>query len=315
RAPGRGLVERALDQSPARRPSAAALAAELREATRTRRRPTPKASRRPSLGRPSLALPSLASPAAAPAAFARALPPAVAGVAAAAGASLLPFYPAWWSLGLGVAAAATTALTPRLGVALALAVPLFPLGNLALALALLWGALALGWLALTWRDPRAALALVAGPLLAPLGLLALVPLAVRPARDHVLRAAQAAGAVALAAVAAGARGAELPLGLGAPPTLGLAGTESPLEAARLLVLAAPPQLGLLAVVLAAAAVAVPLARTPWRIALLGAGLLGATLLVVPAAPALPVAAAAWLLCGVLAWENRSPLRLVREDGR
>jgi len=167
-------------------------------------------------------------------------------------------------------------------VALALAVPLFPLGNLALALALLWGALALGWLALTWRDPRAALALVAGPLLAPLGLLALVPLAVRPARDR---------------------------------PGGLRGAESPLEAARLLVLAAPPRLGLLAVVLAAAAVAVPVARTPWRIALLGAGLLGATLLVVPAAPALPVAAAAWLLCGVLAWENRSPLRLVREDGR
>ena len=36
-----------------------------------------------------------------------------------------------------------------------------------------------------WRDPRAGLAFVAGPILAPLGLLPLLPLAVQPARTRV----------------------------------------------------------------------------------------------------------------------------------
>jgi len=52
----------------------------------------------------------------------------------------------------------------------------------AAAAAVVYGALALGWLALSWRDPRAGLAFSAGPLLAPFGGLALLPLAVQPAR-------------------------------------------------------------------------------------------------------------------------------------
>ncbi|HWH06349.1 MAG TPA: serine/threonine-protein kinase, partial [Gaiellaceae bacterium] len=268
-------VERALDPDPGRRPSARALAAALREGGEARRRrPAPRGERAPLLAeRPDV----------------RALlPPAVAGAAAVAGASLLPFYPEHWALGLGAAAAAVTALTPRLGVALALAIPLFPLGNLALGLALLWAALAGAWLALTWREPRSALALVAGPLLAPVGLLGLVPLLVRPVRDHLVRGAQAAAAVALATVAAGARGTDLPFGLGAAPPLGLAGVESPLEAARTLALAAPPALLLQLAAFGAVAVALPFARTPWRIAFLGGGALAATLLAAPSAPALPV---------------------------
>jgi hypothetical protein len=48
--------------------------------------------------------------------------------------------------------------------------------------------------------------------------------------------------------------------------------------------------------LAAIAVAIPYARTPWRIAGLGAGALAATVLAVPTAPALPLVAAIWLTC-------------------
>jgi hypothetical protein len=62
----------------------------------------------------------------------------------------------------------------------------FPLGNVAQAAAVVYGVLALGWLAVTWRDPRAGLLFWARPLLAPLGLLALLPLAVqRPAAGGV----------------------------------------------------------------------------------------------------------------------------------
>ncbi|HZG36632.1 MAG TPA: serine/threonine-protein kinase [Gaiellaceae bacterium] len=317
-------VARALDPAPARRPSAAALAAELRDTTprrprtRPRRPPRPKphaaaASLRlpavPTLrlpAAPRLRLPPLARPQLPGlTAAGRLVPPALAGVTALAGASLLPFYPAHWGLALAAAAAATAALTPRLGVALALAVPLLPLGNLALGLALLWAALAVGWLALAWREPRAALAVVVGPLLAPLGLLGLVPLLVRAARGHVLRAAQASGAVALAAVVAATRGGELPFGLGAAPELQLAGAESPVEVARALVLATPVPLALELAVFAAIALALPFARTPWRIALLGAGVAAATVLAAPAGPALPLLAAAWLTCAWLVWERHA----------
>jgi hypothetical protein len=51
--------------------------------------------------------------------------------------------------------------------------------------------------------------------------------------------------------------------------------------------------------LAAVAVALPYARTPWRIAGLGAGALAATLLAVPAAPAAPLVLAVWLTCAGL----------------
>ncbi len=307
-------VERALDTNPARRPSAAALAAELREALGPRRRSRParqqqrlrqpKPSNRLSLGvhtRP-LAWPQAVT----------LVPPAVAGSGALAGALLLPFFPAHWPLALAAATAAVAAVTPRFGLALALAVPVLPLGNLALGLAVLWSALAAGWLALTWRDTRAALACLAGPLLAPFGLIGLVPLAAQAARTHVLRGAQAGAAVALAAVAAGARGADLPLGLGPAPAADLAGVESPLVAARELVLATPPALGFELLVFAAVAVAIPFARGPWYGAFLGAAALAAGVLVAPAAGALPLVLAAW---AVWAWAAGSPAVRVRLAAR
>jgi hypothetical protein len=209
---------------------------------------------------------------------------------------MLPFYPAGGAAAVGVAAGVVALRAPRAGLALALAAPMLPLGNVALGLALAYGALALAWLVLFWRETRFGLAFLAGPLLATAGLLALAPLALLAVRAPGRRAALAAAAVAAAAVTAGVRGVGLPFGLGAAPTLDVAGTESALEAARELVAAVPPGLALEALALAAVAVALPYARTPWRIAGLGAGMLAATLLAVPAAPALPLVAAAWLTC-------------------
>ncbi|HWG56634.1 MAG TPA: serine/threonine-protein kinase [Gaiellaceae bacterium] len=299
-------VAAALAPQPSRRPSAAALADDLRAALGSRR-PDGKRSRAPR----TRALPELSAKSAT-ALAPKLAPPALAAVAAAGGAAVLPFYPAGWWAPLGAAAAAATALSPRLGVALALAVPVLPLGNLALGLALLWGAVAAVWLALTWRDPRTALVPFAGPLLAPLGLLALVPLLARPARDHVLRAAHAAAAVVLAAAVAGIRGVELPFGTSAAQAVGLAGEESAEAAARSLLAATPPSLALVLAAVAVAALAVPFARTPWRVAGLGAAALALVFLAAPSAPALPVVAGTWLLCGVLWFECSSPLRPVPE---
>jgi hypothetical protein len=87
------------------------------------------------------------------------------------------------------------------------------------------------------------------------------------------------------------------------PPVDLAGTESPLGAATTLIEAVPGRLALVALALAAIAVAIPYARTPWRIAGLGAGALAALLLAAPAAPALPLVAAVWLTCTGLALKS------------
>ena len=62
------------------------------------------------------------------------------------------------------------------------------------------------------------LLLAAGPLLAPLGLLGLLPLAAQATRGTVRRAAQAGAAVLLAAVVAGLEHQTLPFGAGAAPS-------------------------------------------------------------------------------------------------
>jgi hypothetical protein len=100
----------------------------------------------------------------------------------------------------------------------------------------------------------------------------------------------------VAALAAGMRGQELPFGLGAPKELDVAGTESAVEATIAVANAVPAGLVLGAAALAAVAVAIPYARTPWRIAFLGAGGLALTVLAVPTAPALPLVVAVWLTC-------------------
>ncbi|MDX6398592.1 MAG: eukaryotic-like serine/threonine-protein kinase, partial [Gaiellaceae bacterium] len=278
-------VGHALALEPARRPPAAVLARELRSAVGERRHHIPK-----------VAIDKRKAPIAV-------APAALAGAAALAGGTALPFYPTGWAPALAVAAAAAAVRVPRLGLALALAAPVLPLGNLALGLALVYGAVALCWLALAWRDARAGLVFLAGPLLAPLGLLALIPVATLAARGAVRRGAQALAAVAVAAIAMGLRGVELPFAQGRPEPLALAGNESVLETVRALAGAVPPGLALEGLALAAIAVALPYARTPWRIAVLGAGALAATLLAAPAAAALPLVLAVWLTCAGLALKS------------
>jgi hypothetical protein len=276
-------IGHALANDPRKRPPAGALAKELRSALGDRRRVPQRVH--VDVSRDSLAQ--------------RGLPAAAAFATTLAGATMLPFFPAFWAPAFGLAAAGLALRVPRAGLALALAAPVLPLGNVALGLALLYGAIALGWLALSWRDPRGGLAFLAGPLLAPLGLIALVPLAVQPVKGHVRRGAQALAAVAAAALAAGLRGDELPFGQGEAGAIDVAGTESAVGAAIAIAASIPVGLVLGGGALAAIAVAIPYARTPWRIAGLGAGALALTLLTVPAAPALPLVAAVWLTCAGL----------------
>jgi len=286
------LVDRALSPSPARRPSAAGLASALRGAA-THRRPR----RARALG---MSVPSEAGRAGA-----AALAAAFAGWTAAS----LPFFPHGWAVGLALLAAALTAFRPLGGLAFALAVPVLPLGNISLGLAIVYGALALAWLVLSWREPRGGLLFALGPLLAPASAIALVPLAAATLRAAPRRAAQAGAAVLVAAVVAGVRHVALPLVGSAPPLgVGIAGARDPFDVAGSLVRAAAAHPGLLveACVLAGVALALPLAhaRGRWGAALLGAAMLVGTVVAVPAAPAVPLAFAAWLTAAAVALRAR-----------
>jgi eukaryotic-like serine/threonine-protein kinase len=289
--PLRRAVAGALALNPARRPSAAELAHLLRVRPKKQRKPLARAT----------AVPTRASAAAA--LRARVLPAGLAGAWAGWPASTLPFYPAGWAGPLAAATGALALASPRAGTALAFAVAAFPLANISAGLALLFALLAAGWLAFTWRDERAMLVLAAGPLLAPLGALALLPVAAQAARGTVRRAAQAGAAVLLAAVVAGLEHRPLPFGAGAAPLgLGISGSRRPGAVAGALwhTLTSHPALLGEAAVLAAAAALLPRARGPWPAALYAAGLLAATALAAPAAPLAPLAIAAWITASILA---------------
>jgi len=180
-----------------------------------------------------------------------------------------------------------------------------PLGNVSLGLALAYAAAALAWLALSWREPRSGLLFVLGPLLAPIGAIGLVPLATWWVRAAPRRAAQAAAAVIAAGVVAGLRHGALPLtGVHAPLGVGVAGANDPLDVAGTLYRALTAQQALVreAVAFAVVAALLPAARARgrWGAAGLGALMLAATLLPVPAAAALPLVLAAWITAAVLA---------------
>jgi eukaryotic-like serine/threonine-protein kinase len=288
------LVDRMLAVDPARRPSAARLASELRDAfaERLRRRKT-----RTTIPAPRVPLHLLA--------------PAAAALFAGWTTATLPFFPQLFVPLLAVLAGALTVVRPRLGLAFTLAVPVFPLGNVSSGLAFLYAAVACCWLVFSWRAPRTGLFLVLGPLLAPVLALGLLPLAAQAIGGRARRAVQVAAAVLLAALAAGIRHARLPFTGAEPPKgLGIAGSDDPFAVATALlrVLEAHPALLLEAAVLAAAAVVLPFARERgiWAIAGLGAGLIALTLLPAPTVAATPLVLAAWATCAALALHPRLP---------
>ena len=163
-------VDRALERNPAERPSAAELAERLRRAaeSRGRRQPQPR--------------PAVPGPAVLHRVLPRALPALLAGLVTGWWAATFAFFPTGWAIGLALAAFGLTMLQERAGLALALAVPVLPLGNLSRGLAIVYGAVALVWLAIHWRRPRWGLLFTLGPLLAPVHLLGALPLLTQPVR-------------------------------------------------------------------------------------------------------------------------------------
>jgi hypothetical protein len=297
-------VESALSVDPAKRPPAARLATELREAFVAPLEP--RTTRRSAAERRARSAPApSAKKVAAPLRLERQLVPAgLAAVATLVGGSLLPFWPTPVLALLALTAGLATLRAPRIGLALALAAPIFPLGNLAQAAAVVYGVLALAWLAAMWRDARAGLAFCAGPLLAPLGLIALLPLAVQPAAGAWRRALHAGTGVFTAAVVAGVSGRALPLGGDVVADLGLAQSERPVDVLQAvgLVLRSHPAVPTTALALAIVAVLLPraAARGPWGIAGLGALQVTLVLAWAPTMPWLAIVAGTWLLCGLLA---------------
>jgi hypothetical protein len=292
-------VDRALAPIPESRPRASELAAELRRALQA---PERKARR---------TLPTQAEPASKSSSSLRDLAPyamssGLAATAAGFGATLMPFWPSALVAAIVVAAAMAGALRPRLGLAIALASPVFPLGNEAESAAVLYGFFALSWLALCWRDARRGLLFAVGPLLAPVGALALLPLAVQPARGTVRKAAQAALAV-LAAVAltAGERG---PLAGASPAPLHLAPADSLGQVSLALrgTLASAPVLMVAMAVLAVSAATLPLVRVRSRygVAALGVALTIGSVAAGVGLASIPLVVAVWGLAAALA--SRAP---------
>jgi hypothetical protein len=285
------VVDASLSPDPKRRPAADEFALALRRARPARR----KARVRPADTARGLSLDGPAR------ATQQLVPAALTGVAAAAGAAALSFYPTGWAMAIGAAAGAASLRVPRVGLAIALAAPLLPLGNHSLGLALAYAVAAALWLGLFLPEPRWALLPALGPALGAIGLLGLLPLLVQPLRSPVRRALAAAAALALAALTAGYAREALPLGAGLPPLgLGIAESDDPgavgtalLDAAR-----AYPDLLLAGLVLAATAAALPFARGRWERTGVVAVLLAGTVLAAPAAAALPLVLAAWVTWAV-----------------
>jgi eukaryotic-like serine/threonine-protein kinase len=216
-------VDAALALDPGARPAASTLAAELRNSLRT-------SPSRPARKQRATETEEALAPAQRHAR--RVMPVVLAVVAAALGATFLPFWPPELVAAIVLTAGVAAWLDPRAGLAVALAAPIFPLGNVSASSATLYGAFALGWLVLSWRDGRHGLLFVTGPLLAGVGLLPLVPLLLQRVHGTVRRAAQGALAVLSAALFAGVAGDVLPftseraepLAIGPLTTFGEAGT-------------------------------------------------------------------------------------------
>ncbi|MCY7302744.1 MAG: serine/threonine protein kinase [Thermoleophilia bacterium] len=291
-------VSSALAVEPTKRPSAERLARDLRSAVTSPRRDRTS----PARARRAAAAPRVR---AAPLPLEQRLVPAgLAAVAVVVGATLLPFWTPGLTVLLTVAAVLATLRSPRLGLAVALFVPVFPLGNVALAAAVAYATLAALWLAVWWRDARAGLLFMAGPVLAMIGAIALLPLAVQPARGGARRALQALAGVFAAVAVAGLRGGALPLTGDPISNLGIDGSRSLLAVVGPVValLQANPWFAALAAVLAASAALLPDARKRGfrGIAILGVCQIGLILFLAPTLPALQIVLGTFALCAILA---------------
>lgn len=218
----------------------------------------------------------------------------------------MPFYPSGWPLGLAALAVALTLVRERAGLVLALAVPVLPLGNLSAGLAWAYAAVAFAWLAFSWKDAHTGLFFVAGPLLAPLSLLGLLPLAAQRIRGGPRRALQVFAAVLVSAVFAGLHGGKVPFMDRQAPALDLHSTRDPGVAAGAVwhSLSSHPMLLLEALVLAAAAVALPRVK-PRRIWLFGLLFLGGLVAPDPALPDAAIVATILATCMGLAVRDES----------
>jgi hypothetical protein len=288
-------VDRALSPDPARRPHASELASELRRALHKPERRSAARSPRSDAPEPALQAAPLLE---------RLGPCVLAGVAAIIGVSVLPFWPPALAVAIVIGAVAAAAVHPRLGLAVALAVPLFPLGNVTQSLAVLYGMLAIAWLALNWRESRLGLLYVTGPLLAAVGALGLVPLATQPVRSPIRRGAQAAAAVLLAGAVAALAGDSLPAGGTTPEPLELSPGSSIADVAVALAssLLSQPLLPAAAVLAAAVAIGLPWVRRRSRfgVAALGALVIAACIAAGSGLASLPVLAAVWGAAAILA---------------
>jgi eukaryotic-like serine/threonine-protein kinase len=260
-------VDAALALDPARRPSASDLAAELRNALRApQKRQRPERAKRP---------PKEVAETAAPARrhARRVVPVALTAITALVGATLLPFWPPVLVAAVVVAAAVAAWIDPRVGLAVALGAAVFPIGNVAESAAILYGAFAIVWLLLNWRDARHGLLFVTGPLLAAVGLLPLVPLVVQRAQGTVRRAAHGALAVLAAALVAAVGGTTVPVADESAGTLGIQPL-TPVPDAGLGVwswLLGHPATTLAAVAVGAAAALLPWARRSHRFGVFAIG--------------------------------------------
>ena len=288
-------VDAALALEPAARPSASDLAAELRNALRgpqSRQRRTERPTRDEEAVAPARRHAQ------------RIVPVALSAVTALLASTLLPFWPPELVAAIVAGAAIASWIDPRAGMALALGAAVFPAGNVAESAAILYGAFAIGWVLVSWRDARHGLLFVAGPLLAAVGLLPLVPLVVQRAKGTVRRAAHGALAVLSAALVAAVGGNTLPI---AEETAGSLGIEplTPVPDAGLGVwswLAEHPATTVAAILVAAAAALLPWARRVSRYGVAGMGfvLVAAAVLAGAGLVSILVCLAAWTIAGLSA---------------
>jgi eukaryotic-like serine/threonine-protein kinase len=289
-------VDGALAPDPAARPRSSELASDLRSALRGGRRETREHAAKPA---------TAASEAPGRALAKRLVPVGLAAVTAALGATILPFWPPLLVGTIVVGAGVAAWFRPRAALAVALGAALFPLGNVSAGAAYAYAGLALAWIAVFWRDARNGALFVAGPLLAPLGLLPLLPLVVQRARGPVRRGVLAGAGVLSAAFVAGVSGELLPLTADAAEPLDVTVRTSAsgvLSAVWSTLLGHPVLLGAaLAAACAAAALERLRALSRYALPAVGVAILVGAVLAGADAASIVVCLAAWAAAAATAW--------------